>query len=120
MKNNNLKLIFYIFLTFLIVIAIKLLNTKDNFVEIQTEPEKSSIKMEDLSLSDENLDQKIKKIDVESHARKEFYNEKIKFKVMPDDSLYNDIKNNDNDIKKTLKNTDLKRPPIKGEIKINF
>jgi len=73
---------------------------------------KPGIHMKDLSLQDDNLEQKIKKIDIESHARnydnKNYNEKKVQIKIMP------------TEVKKNFNKSDLKKPPIKGEVKISF
>lgn len=44
----------------------------------------------------------------------------IGVRVAPTEEFVENYKKNDNDLKKTLDEVDINRPPVKGEIKINF
>lgn len=47
-------------------------------------------------------------------------NSNVGVRVAPTDEFVENYKKNDNDLKKTLDEVDINRPPVKGEIKISF
>jgi hypothetical protein len=54
------------------------------------------------------------------HDKKVIQEKNIELMIGPHDDFYKSIKANDGDVKKTIKDIDPLKPPVKAEVKINF
>ena len=86
----------------------------------QAEPTPTSpfaaLKIEDVGEIESYLDYRKPKKDLSGKNQKS----NIGIKVAPTDELIQKYHENDDDLKKTLKEMDLTKPPIQGEVKIQF
>lgn len=80
--------------------------------------ESNSISMEDLRILQGEVEAPAADLLEEDPIRKK--SKKVEFRLRPSEDLYWKIHKNNYDVESALKDINLKKPPVKGEIKINF
>lgn len=85
-------------------------------LELKWDKPKEGISMKDLRIMDVRTGVDPGPIEEE----KIYKSNKIEFRLRPSEDLYWKFQENNFDVESALKDIDFKKPPVKGEIKINF